>query len=95
MSPRLKDASCDVCMHQFILIGLSFIKFRYNFGLVLFLCGLIPRSRPRFTMGKTPGFMSDDITPDIVLISNEDDIRLYVILTYNKVIIISYKLQQN
>ena len=32
-------------------------------------------------MRMTPGFTSNDIKPDIVLISNEDDIRLYVNLT--------------
>ena len=43
----------------------------------------------------TPGFMLNDIKSDIVLIANDDDIRLNVILTNNKVIIILYKLQQN
>lgn len=52
------------------------------------------RSRPHFPMRMTPAFTSNDIKHD-VLISNKHDIRLYVILTNNKGLIILYKLQQN
>ena len=34
-------------------------------------------------MTMTPGFMTNYIKPDIVLISIEDDIRLYIIFTNN------------
>ena len=37
-----------------------------------------PRITSSFEMRMTPGFMASDIKPDIVLISNEDDIRLFV-----------------
>lgn len=54
----------------------------------IIIINIFVKFQPHFTMRMTLGFMSIDIKPDIVLISYEDDIRLYVMLTNNKVTII-------
>ena len=37
-----------------------------------------PKITSSFQMRMTPGFISNDIKPDILLISDEEDIRYYV-----------------
>ena len=54
----------------------------------IIIINIFVKFQPHFTMRMTLGFMSIDIKPDIVLISYKDDIRLYVMLTNNKVTII-------